>query len=56
MDQADTKEWDIFSIRPSSARMLFWDEYHKHEEQTGPLFAPRHQKKADDEKVCFCGL
>jgi len=59
-DKADRKEWEIFSIRPSPTGMLFWDEYRKQGqendvEKTGPpsLFAPRHQEKADDEKVCF---
>jgi hypothetical protein len=60
-DKTDRERWDIFSIRPSPTSMLFWDEYQKHGQgngldQTGPLFAPRHQEKADDENVCFCGL
>jgi hypothetical protein len=62
-DKADRKEWDIFSIRPSWAGMLFWDEYHKgghgsSVKQTSPqsVFAPRHQGRVDDKKVCFCGL
>jgi hypothetical protein len=49
----DRKEWNIFSIRPSPAGMMFWDEYQKHgprndEEKT----AARHKKKAGDEVVC----
>jgi hypothetical protein len=62
-DEADRKEWDIFSIQPSSAGMLFWDDYYKRGhgnrvDQTSPrsIFAPRHQVKIDDEKVCLCGL
>jgi len=43
-DKADRKEWDIFSIRPSSAGMLFWDEHQKYG-QGG---------KVDDEMVCLC--
>jgi hypothetical protein len=60
----DKKEWDIFSIRPSSAGIMFWDEYQKHGEGTGEhttapqslLIAPRHRNMAEDNKVCFCGL
>lgn len=62
-DTVDRKEWYIFSIRPSSVGIFFWDEYRKQGqendvEKTDPrsLFAPCHQEKADDEKVCFCGL
>jgi hypothetical protein len=62
-DTVKRKQWDIFSIRPSSAGMLFWDEYQKYErgnslEQTGPrsLFASRRQKQDYDEKMCFCGF
>jgi hypothetical protein len=62
-DKTDRKEWDVFSIRPSPAGMLFWDEYRKQgprsgHEKTAPRtsITPRHQKQDDDEKVCFCGL
>ena len=66
-DKEDRNEWDVFSVRPSSAGMLFWDEYQKHGQgdsgqgnivkQTGLrlLSAPRHQKTTDDDMVCFLG-
>jgi hypothetical protein len=33
--KTDQKEVDIFSIRPSSAGIMLWDEYQKHGQGTG---------------------
>jgi hypothetical protein len=62
-DKTNQKEWDIFSIRPSPAGMMFWDEYKKHGQGYGVeqtdirlLVAPRHQGQADDEKLCIVDL
>jgi hypothetical protein len=61
--KTDRKEWDIFSIRPSSAGIMFWDEYQKDGQGSGEqktahqsLVTPGHRKMAEDKKVCLCGF
>jgi len=61
--KSDREKWDIFSIRPSSAGMLFWDGYQKigqgsdiEKTSLRPIFASTQAKSDDYENVCIVDL
>ena len=62
-DKTDTKDWTLYSIRPSSAGMIFWEEYQQDGQRNNdkkieprPSFARSQLKRSGDENVCVINL